>query len=159
MIQLLLLRHAHAEEAPARGSDIDRPLSPRGRTEALDAAKRIVKAHLTCDRLLVSTAVRTRQTARIVAAELKLTEPPQFDPLLYLGDADTLLSVLHRGADAATLLLVGHNPGISELAQRFHGTAPPVLLRTAGLCRVAFDAKSSWNRLQPRHVAEFELLR
>ena len=75
MKRLLLLRHAAAEPADAGTEDIDRPLSPRGRGEALEVADRIARAGLRCDALLVSPALRTRETATIVAAELDLPLP------------------------------------------------------------------------------------
>jgi len=159
MKRLLLLRHAHAEDASGGMADIDRPLSPRGRAEALDAAHCIASARLRCDTLLVSPAVRTRQTATIVAAQLDIAEPPRFDATLYLADADTLLSALHHGGgDARTLLLVAHNPGVSELAQRFQAAPPPVELMTSGLCLVTFASRTAWHELQPAMATGFKLL-
>jgi phosphohistidine phosphatase len=134
-------------------------LSSRGRTEALDAAQSIADARLRCDALLVSPALRTRQTATIVAAQLDIAEPPRLDATLYLGDADTLLSALHHGGGGArTLLLVAHNPGISELARRFQSTKPPVELKTAGMCLVTFEPKTDWRELTPVLAAGFKLL-
>jgi phosphohistidine phosphatase len=141
MKQLLLLRHAHATEAAPGGIDIDRPLSARGRAEALAAACSIVAAGLRCDALLASPALRTRQTAAIVAGELKLAEPARFAASIYLGDAQALLDALNAHANGATtVLLVAHNPGISELAQRMQAAPPAIELRTAGLCLIDFDA-------------------
>ena len=158
--QLLLLRHAHAEEAPPGSADIDRPLSLRGRAEALDAARCIAAAGLRCESVLVSPALRTRQTAAIVAAELDLAKQPRLDAALYLGNADALLAPLQRCANSLqTLLLVAHNPGLTELAQRFKATPPPVELRTAGLCLITFDGKASWGDLRPKLATGFRLLR
>ncbi|HEY3809543.1 MAG TPA: histidine phosphatase family protein [Steroidobacteraceae bacterium] len=140
MKQLLLLRHAHAQQSSPGGVDIDRPLSARGRAEALAAARSIVAAGLHCDALLASPALRTRQTAAIVAGELGLAEPLRLAASIYLGDAEALLEALGTHADgAASLLLVAHNPGISELAQRLQAAPPAIELRTAGLCLIEFD--------------------
>jgi phosphohistidine phosphatase len=145
MKRLLLLRHAHADEARPGVADIDRPLSPRGRIEALDAARCIAAAGLRCDALLVSPAARTRQTATIVAAELDIAESPRFDASVYLGSGAALLTALEHCAKPRleTLLLVGHNPGLSELAQHFQSVPPPLQLRTAGLCLVSFDGTAA----------------
>jgi phosphohistidine phosphatase len=160
MRQLLLLRHAQAEPAHAGGVDHDRPLTPRGRAEALEAGRCIAAAELRCQALFVSPAVRTRETADIVAATLQLDRPPHFEPSFYLGDADALLAPLAAlSGRIATLLLIAHNPGISELAQRFWRTAPPLELRTAGLCLVSFVAGTTWAELQPKRVQGIRLLR
>jgi len=158
--QLLLLRHGHAVDAHGEMTDVDRPLSTRGRAEALDAAQCIVDARLRCDALLASPAARTRETATIVAAELDFADPIDFEPALYLGDASALLSAVRRCPDdRQTLLMIGHNPGLSELAQRFRGVLPPIELRTAGLCAVAFAAEAVWSALRPELVTVFTLLR
>ena len=160
MKRLLLLRHAHAESAAAGTDDIDRHLSTRGRGEALDAADRIARAGLRCDALLVSPALRTRETATIIAAELDLSLELTIDPELYPGDPATLLQAAGRcAAELATVLIVGHNPAISVLAQRFKQTPPPVELPTAGLCVITFPADAHWGALRPTLSTGFTLLR
>jgi phosphohistidine phosphatase SixA len=104
--------------------------------------------------------VRTRETAVIVAEKLKLEQPPRFEPGFYLGDADALLAPLGAlGVGISTLLLVAHNPGITELAQRFQGAPPPLELRTAGLCLVTFNAGTAWSNLKPQQVHAVRQLR
>jgi phosphohistidine phosphatase len=160
MKRLLLLRHAFAEAADAGTEDIDRHLSPRGRGEALDAADCIARAELRCDALLVSPALRTRETATIVAAELDLPLRLTIAPELYPGDPALMLRPLSRcPAQYATVMIVGHNPGISELAQRFKQSLPPVELNTAGLCLISFPAAVRWDQLQPELATDFRLLR
>jgi phosphohistidine phosphatase len=161
MKRLLLLRHAHAEAAHAGTEDIDRHLSPRGRSEALDAADCIARAGLRCDALLVSPALRTRETATLIAAELDLPLRPTIEAELYPGEPAALLRTLSRcRANYETVMIVGHNPGISELAQRFNQqAAPPVELHTAGLCLISFPADVRWDQLRPRLASDFRLLR
>jgi phosphohistidine phosphatase len=160
MKRLLLMRHANAEPADAGTEDIDRHLSTRGRGEALDAADRIAGAGLRLDALLVSPALRTRETATIVAAELDLPLRLTIEPELYPGDPAALLRPLRRcPAGFATVMIVGHNPGISELAQRFKQAQPPVELHTAGLCLITFPADIHWAGLQPKLATDFALLR
>jgi len=156
---LLLLRHAHAEEAQGR-ADIDRPLSAGGRTQALDAAQVIALAKLACDAVISSPALRARETAVIVAAQLDLADDIQFEPALYPGSPGAVLGALRHCADSiSTLLVVGHNPGLSELAQNFNGDAAPVELQTAGLCAITLAARMRWRDLSARQATGVTLLR
>jgi|SRR5579863_2986497 phosphohistidine phosphatase len=158
--RLLLLRHAHAEPAGESVEDVDRPLSARGRSEALEAAECIAAGHLRCDLLLSSPALRARQTATIVAAELDFPQRPAIDADLYPGEPAAILRALGRCAERyRSVLIVAHNPGISELAQRFHGGKPAVALGTAGLCLIELPADASWQELKPRSTRRFTVLR
>jgi phosphohistidine phosphatase SixA len=160
MRQLLLLRHAQAEPASPGGADSARALTRKGRSEAVDAARCIMDAELRCEALLASPAVRTRETAAIVAAKLGLDQPPHFEPGFYLGDADALLAPLAALNDRiTTLLLVAHNPGISQLAGRFQLQPPPLELRTAGLCLISFGGRTAWSDLRPKRVTAVRVLR
>ena len=160
MMRLVLLRHAAAEAARPGLSDIDRPLSPKGRAEALDAGRCIVAARLRIDWLLVSPALRARATATLVAAELDRSEPVHIESALYPGKPDEILQSLRRSAPGVgSVLMIGHNPGLSELAQRFHRVQPPIELRTAGICCIEFDEHASWARLRPELAARVTVLR
>jgi phosphohistidine phosphatase len=158
-LTLLLLRHAEAEAARPGLADIDRPLSERGRTEALDAADCMAAADLRIDAMLVSPALRTRETAIIVAAELDIADEFHFEPALYLGEPAALLQPLQRcPADAQTVLIVGHNPGLSALAQQFMGGKQRIQMRPAGLCRIEFE-HNSWRQVRPEVAVAFSVLR
>lgn len=158
MRQLLLLRHAQAEPARPGVTDVDRPLSAVGHNEALDVAQCIADMRLHIDALLVSPAVRARDTATIVAAHLDIVDGVRYEPGLYLGDCDALLSPLQRcGAADQTVVLIGHNPGISELACRLVGD-DSIALRTSGLCRIEFDDQS-WRGIGSESIKVFEMLR
>jgi len=160
MMRLVLLRHAAAEAARPGLPDIQRPLSPEGRAEALDAARVIIDARLRIDRLLVSPALRARETATLVAGELDRTEPEHIEPALYPGKPEEILQTLRRCASSlGTVLVIAHNPGLSELAQRFHRVEPAIELRTAGLCCIEFDQHARWARLRPELATRVTLLR
>jgi phosphohistidine phosphatase len=114
--QLLLMRHAKSSWDDAKLPDHDRPLSERGRRSALAMRQAMRDLGLAPDVVLVSPAARTLAT---VAA----LEPWEDTPLtetvetLYLADPTKLLAVLHGVAETArSVLLVGHNPGLHELA-------------------------------------------
>lgn len=111
---LLLLRHAHAEMPGPGQADADRPLSLRGQAEA-EAAGRWLAAHApTPQRVLCSPALRTRATCEQVLEQTGYA-PVQIEPRIYEATPGTLLRVLDDHPDPATLLLVGHNPGLEDL--------------------------------------------
>jgi phosphohistidine phosphatase len=118
---VILVRHAHAEWPQYQGRDIDRPLTPQGEQDAHAAGRALRTAGHVPEVLLVSPARRTRQTAAIIATELGVqdgaTRPVES---LYNASPDTLAQELRRATGAASglVMLVGHNPGISELGRR-----------------------------------------
>jgi phosphohistidine phosphatase len=114
--QLLLLRHAKSSWDDPKLADHDRPLSGRGRRAAIAMRHAMRDLGLAPDVVLVSTARRTMQT-------LHALEPWDDTPLtevmdaLYLAEPAKLLAILHGVAETArSVLLVGHNPGLHELA-------------------------------------------
>lgn len=148
MPELILMRHAAALPAAANAADFARPLSASGRTSALRAARRLAAAHVTIDRVLFSPARRTHDTAAIVAQELALEASTlQAVPELYGAAPQALRDAIARcHAQALTLLVVGHNPGISEFGEQLGAGADQGGLATAAYWRVAFDA-DGWQRL------------
>jgi phosphohistidine phosphatase len=162
MKRLVLLRHAQAEAARAGLPDTERCLSPHGRLQAQGAAQRLASAGLQIEALLVSPAVRTRETAAIVAAELDIHHAPAFEPALYLGSPEALLATVKCcSEELSTVLMVGHNPGLSQLAQLFQSieahTEPGVELRTAELCWIGFAPHTAWADISPQLALHFAL--
>lgn len=119
MRRLLLLRHAKTEADAPSGRDFDRRLDPRGRDDAALMGQWLAKQEQTPQRVLVSTAIRARQTWDIVEAELaKANLRPQATHLeqLYGAGPTQLLNALHDAiSDAACVMIVAHNPGLHEL--------------------------------------------
>jgi phosphohistidine phosphatase len=148
MPELILMRHAAALPAAINGTDFERPLSARGRIAALRSAQRLAAADLKIERVLFSPAQRTRETAAIVAQELALGPAAlQAVPDLYAATPRTLRETIATShANARTLLVVGHNPGISELGHQLGGRLDHGLLATSAFWRLPFDA-DSWQRL------------
>ena len=124
MRQLILMRHAKAETASGRG-DHARPLSRRGRTEAAEAGRRL--AAIAGPALaLVSDSVRTRQTFEQLAPMLDPALPCRFSRALYDASAGAMLAELRSAPDeAGSVLVVGHNPGIGDLARQLVGAGDP----------------------------------
>ena len=121
MRQLLLLRHAKSSWDDRDLSDHARPLNPRG-TQAASAMRTAMAAlGLSPDLILVSTAKRTLQTLEALEP---WPETPLIEPMdgLYLASAATLLSTVQDTAETVrSLLIVGHNPGLHDLAVQLIG--------------------------------------
>ncbi len=115
MRRLILLRHAKSDR-PAGVRDLERPLNKRGRRAAPAVGKRMAEEGLRPDLALVSPATRTRETWAAIKDELG-APPDETVPEIYEAAAEDILAAI-RGAseEAATLLVVGHNPGLGDLA-------------------------------------------
>lgn len=112
--EIILLRHAHAESGASGQDDIARVLSLRGEAEA-DAAGAWLREHAAApDRVLYSPAARARETCERVLGVLGYTDL-RSDARIYDATPATLLRVLDEHADAGSILLVGHNPGLETL--------------------------------------------
>lgn len=118
MRQLILLRHAHADAAAASQDDIGRPLSATGLAEARAAGDWLREHGVRPDRVLCSTATRTRDTLAALGdiGEAEIYE----DATIYEASPGTLAALADANRDAERLLLVGHNPGLEQLAALMH---------------------------------------
>jgi phosphohistidine phosphatase len=115
---LTLLRHAKSGWDDPVSRDFDRPLNPRGRRAARTVGHEMKAQGLAFDRILASPARRVAETLEEVAAGYGAIEP-DYDERLYLAATSTLLEIVRRTPDEVErLLLVGHNPGLEELALR-----------------------------------------
>ncbi|MDH4107287.1 MAG: histidine phosphatase family protein [Gammaproteobacteria bacterium] len=145
MRTLTLLRHAKSSWKETGLADRDRPLNKRGETDAPEMARRIAEAGIRPSLILTSPAQRTWKTARAVARELGYPlEFLQRDERLYLASSGAIAAVLaEQDAGFHSILLVGHNPGLTEFANRLI----PGLTRnipTGGVVSFDFDC-SDWN--------------
>lgn len=127
MRRLLLLRHAKTENDAPSGRDQDRRLDDRGRLDAAEIGGWIARHPPFPESVLVSSAVRANQTWDIVWEVMQnLVPPPQveFQADLYGADPAQLLEAVHAAVatDPKVLMLVGHNPGMHELALMLAGS-------------------------------------
>jgi phosphohistidine phosphatase len=122
MLRLLLLRHAKTERAEPGQRDRDRKLMPRGESDAQLIGAYMARHELLPDRVVLSPAVRTVQTWSHVAAALSATPRVSQDERIYNASAETLADVIRESGDARTLLLIGHNPGVHDLALQLIGS-------------------------------------
>lgn len=117
MSELHLLRHAKAVPQEEGGPDRERALEKRGRRGAQAIAQWIEQHRLAPELVLCSPSLRTRQTLDIVAPAF--ARPPKIllEEGIYLASARQLLARLRQVPKAAeSVMVVGHNPGLQELA-------------------------------------------
>jgi phosphohistidine phosphatase len=117
MRTLWLLRHAKASAGAPDLPDHERPLEERGADAARRMGRDLVEQGFAPAWTLCSTAIRARQTLGHLSRGLGVELEAELDRNLYLATADELATCIRRVPDDVTsLLLVGHNPGIGELA-------------------------------------------
>ena len=117
MKTLWLLRHAKASPGSDGLDDRDRPLAARGRAAAERIGGHLAERGVRPDLVLCSPSLRTRETIDLVEKELGTSLAIEYDDELYLASERDLRRRIERVSDALdSLLLVGHNPGIAELA-------------------------------------------
>lgn len=123
---LTLIRHAKSSWDDPWLADAERPLNARGRRDLPLMAARMRARGPRPDRLLHSSAVRTRLTAAALSEVFALPASAVVaSERLYDADLDTLLQLLREQPDSlAHLMLVGHNPGLLQLAQWLCEEAP-----------------------------------
>jgi phosphohistidine phosphatase len=114
MDRLILMRHAKAERRAASGGDFDRPLTEEGRADAALVGKALAKDNLAPAVVLVSAARRTAETWEAMKASFPRARAQMLQSL-YNAAPMAILDVL-EGVTAGTVMVIGHNPGIHELA-------------------------------------------
>jgi phosphohistidine phosphatase len=153
-MRLLVLRHAKSEKAEPGLSDRERTLNARGQADAATMGAYIARHDLNPDLALISSARRTRETWERVAAALTTAPTPRYEQRLYNARADAILAAVRELPDKArTVLLIGHNPGLHELARSLIASGDVEWrerlnegLPTAGLVVIDFAA-NEWRKL------------
>jgi phosphohistidine phosphatase len=157
MKKVTLFRHAKSGEKNNPDiDDFDRPLAPRGLKTAPKIGEAIRRAKLTPDLILCSPSVRTRQTLELAASGAWDSHPDvRLEKRLYEASHAALLKALRElPASAVHVMVVGHNPGLQQLAARL---APPdsearhqfkESLPTAAIVSFSFDVEN-WRDLKP----------
>ena len=114
-MRLLLLRHAKAEKGGPGVDDRDRALNPRGRTDAARIGAYMAHHGLLPGGALVSPARRTRETFERLTSAWPAPCPVRYVDRLYNAGLDAIVEAI-KGASPQVLLVVGHNPGLHDLA-------------------------------------------
>jgi len=158
--KLTLLRHAKAVPAVPGVDDHTRPLNGRGRRAARQVG--IETAGARPDLVLCSTAARTRETWGVLSEAWEMLPPVLFESGLYMAEAELLLDRLRRvPPELGHIWLIGHNPGLHDLAARLAATAadgpgPMQSFPTAARARFEFAAEA-WSELGEIPVRRFDL--
>ena len=143
--RLVLLRHA--KSAWPDLPDHDRPLAGRGRGDAPLMGRWLRDTGCVPDLVWCSTAERAAQTWRLAAAELAADPPVSYEPRMYGATGSELAALIRQAPPrTTTLLLVGHNPGIQELALTLSAAADGDAARAAGDATAAGDAAEALDR-------------
>jgi phosphohistidine phosphatase len=145
MRTLYLLRHAKSSWDDPELPDRERPLAPRGVRDAKRIARHMRRLEIAPGLVLCSPAVRARQTLEPIEAKVP-DAPVDVDERLYSASSETLLERVRAIPDeVASVLLIGHNPGVQELAlllasrgdelERLEAKFPTAALATLSLAR------------------------
>ena len=157
MRRLMLLRHAKSDWSKLGASDAERILAARGREAAPRVGAYMAHHGLKPDLVICSIATRARETWDLVAPEFKQQPPVAYEDRIYESGVDALLAVIKETQAAVhALMLVGHNPGLHDLAQRLIASGDTEARQrltekfsTAALAVIDF-AIDDWRKLHPR---------
>jgi len=146
MKTLFLVRHAKSSRDDSAMPDKDRPLNDRGKRDAPKMGERLAKRDVKPDLVLSSPATRALTTAEIIAKKLDYkVKDIVVDERLYAVGADDLLDVVRQlGDKLGRVMLVGHNPELTELAHRLSSKITD--MPTCAVAEFTFDAKS-WSNV------------
>ncbi len=150
MHTLILVRHGKSDWS-GHHADVDRPLAARGRRQVPESGRWLAEHGPAVDLAVVSPAERAGSTWALVAAELDAPPPVRVDDRVYSWSAGDLLDVVtDLPEEASVVAMVGHNPGLEDLAHRLTGVA--TRLPTSAMALIAVpppwrDAARSGARL------------
>ncbi|MBV9824795.1 MAG: histidine phosphatase family protein [Alphaproteobacteria bacterium] len=157
MHRLHLLRHAKASRDDDM-SDKPRPLSRRGRETARRIGETLPAALDSIDLVLCSSSLRTRETAELALAAFPATPQILFEDVLYLASHRVLLRRLRLLDETiGAVLVIGHNPGLHELAVALAEPSSPLYAMLAEgkfptSARASFTIAGPWNALAEGNV-------
>lgn len=155
-LYLTLMRHAKSAWDDPDLDDHDRPLNKRGRRDAPRIGTWLASRAPLPDLILCSTARRTRETAMLARPLLGEGARLRHLKSIYLAEPQALLSLVHKTPDGVGhLMLIGHNPGLEQLAINLVGDGDPALHKsltekfpTAACACMSFDVER-WADIAP----------
>lgn len=116
MKTLALFRHAKSDWSDARARDFDRPLNARGQRGAVAMGEHVRDTGRMFERVIASPAVRVAETIEYASTAWGRSFPVEWDRRIYLASSATLIDLLRELAgDPASVLMIGHNPGLEDL--------------------------------------------
>lgn len=142
--ELHLIRHGLAEErGDAWPDDAKRPLTEQGMSRLRRSGRALARLGTVVDVVLTSPLVRTRQTAEILAAAFS-PHPSliNVDALVPGGTPPAVAAEIEKHSRRRRILIVGHEPGMGELAAWLIGARNPIEFKKGGICRIDVDGSA-----------------
>lgn len=144
-VELYLVRHAIAAPRGDEWPDDDRrPLTARGVSRFKEAVEGLRRLGVEVDEIFTSPLVRARQTAELLAEGLPGKPPVRtLDALAPGHEPGSVLAQLARAARRRRVALVGHEPGLGELAAHLIGAGRALPFKKGGVCRIDVESLTS----------------
>lgn len=160
--RLILTRHAKSAWDDPMLADHDRPLNDRGRRSARALGDWMASRGYEPEEVLCSSALRTQETWTTAAgAPLEVRPLLRIEPGLYHASPDKMLTIL-RTASHPTVMLLGHNPGISEFAAMLAARPPmdPDFRRYPTCATLVLDFQAdNWSEIGPEQGSVLDFVR
>jgi phosphohistidine phosphatase len=149
---LILMRHAKSEQKSHHGSELDRPLTPKGEQRVELMGSWILERELLPQLVLTSNSLRATRTAQIFAQSSGYAGEIRVVKKLLMAEADELLKVLKElPEDLERVMIVGHNPGLESLIPMLTKRVEALPTASVAVLRLEIDA---WKDLKPKTKAE-----
>jgi phosphohistidine phosphatase len=143
-MKIILFRHgpAGARDPSRWPDDAERPLTARGEKRTRLAAMGLRRVEKNIERLITSPLKRADRTARILGRALGIEKVETLEGLAPGGSAKKIIDELNSKPDVDTVVLVGHEPDLGNLAGFliFNGSEASLELKKAGACRIGFES-------------------
>lgn len=158
MKTLFLIRHAKSSRDDPTLHDKERPLNGRGKRDAPEMGERLAKSDAKPDVILSSPAVRALATAELIVRKLDYkVKDIVVDERLYAATSEDLLQIIRElGDKSKCVMLVGHNPELTELAHRLASKITD--MPTCAVAEFTFDT-TSWSTVGQREPIKVTLNR
>jgi len=157
MKTLFLVRHAQADNALPGESDFGRVLTRRGMQDATEMARRLEERDLIPQLLLTSAARRAHTTTIVLANELQVSEKQlRIDERIYTASVNDLLAIVQEQSLPDRLMLVGHNPTMTEFADKLSSERSIDAMPTCGIVSMRFKV-AKWSDIGWRTAIDVDL--
>lgn len=140
---LHLIRHAKTEKISQEGTDISRKLTFKGVVQANVVAEALYQKNFNTDITLVSSAMRTKETAQILGNRLSLGQVSFFNDL-YLASFQEIIKLIGLQEGASSITIIGHNDGLSECASYL--TGEEIYLKPSDHIKIVFYTEN-WKEI------------
>ena len=145
MKRLLLMRHAKSSWSDVSLGDHDRPLNPRGKTDAPRMGEHLKSEGIIPEVIICSTAKRAKQTAKYLQTECPIDGGVIYSASLYHGGTEEFIEALEELDERIeTAMLIGHNPGMEYSLEEFCGVNE--VMPTAAIAYIQFEVEA-WKEI------------